>query len=380
MTESEWLKGTDPDGMIQVVRRRLTPRRWHLLACGLTRRVLDLLPEQPIAKMLDELERSAGEVDPAWLETRRAEIDALEAEVMDRAEALQREIVATADPDTPPEEFVTANEGRSNPHATMFRSASTNAAQSIQFARSGARQALTAFERLHQPRPGMAMLEQVREAVLEASISKMSANVQANVALDLKARGEEVADRSNGKRHNVICAAVEETVRKIHEQTSYKLNDVREKKERSERKLIARILLEIIGNPYKRYRFDKSWRSDTVVQLAQSIDTERAFDRMPILADALLDVDCDEESVLRHCRGTEQHAPSEGVIHYRGCWVIDLILQREPAMFRAKPISPPKPPPPTPMLQGDSRSREDEALRRIFQAIRQGTPPPDDEE
>ncbi len=75
-----------------------------------------------------------------------------------------------------------------------------------------------------------------------------------------------------------------------------------------------------------------------MLQLAQSIFEERAFDRMPILADALLDADCDEEAVLRHCRGTELwNKDKEPVYHFRGCWVIELILGR------FEPLPPPRP-------------------------------------
>jgi hypothetical protein len=45
---------------------------------------------------------------------------------------------------------------------------------------------------------------------------------------------------------------------------------------------------------------------------------ERAFDRLPILADALADAGCEEEGVLGHCRGEFRHA--------RGCRVVDLLL------------------------------------------------------
>ena len=39
---------------------------------------------------------------------------------------------------------------------------------------------------------------------------------------------------------------------------------------------------------------------------------------MPILADALQDAGCDNDTILCHCR-TEQ-------THFRGCWVVDLVL------------------------------------------------------
>ena len=42
---------------------------------------------------------------------------------------------------------------------------------------------------------------------------------------------------------------------------------------------------------------------------------------MPILADALLDAGCDNEKILQHCR------QQEGV-HAKGCWVIDLLLDK----------------------------------------------------
>ena len=48
---------------------------------------------------------------------------------------------------------------------------------------------------------------------------------------------------------------------------------------------------------------------------------DRAFDRLPILADALIDAGCDDEQILEHCR-----APGP---HVRGCWVVDLVLGKE---------------------------------------------------
>jgi hypothetical protein len=61
-----------------------------------------------------------------------------------------------------------------------------------------------------------------------------------------------------------------------------------------------------------------NWNDGTVPKLARSIYDERAFDRLPILADALEDAGCDNADVLAHCRG-----PGE---HVRGCWVVDLLL------------------------------------------------------
>jgi hypothetical protein len=74
----------------------------------------------------------------------------------------------------------------------------------------------------------------------------------------------------------------------------------------------------ILGNPFRPVVVDPSWRTSTVVALAVGIHDERAFDRLPILADALQDAGCEDAELLGHCRNPGPHA--------RGCWVLDLVL------------------------------------------------------
>ncbi len=64
--------------------------------------------------------------------------------------------------------------------------------------------------------------------------------------------------------------------------------------------------------------FAPRWRTETVVALAEGIYHDRAFDRLPILADALEEAGCDRVEVLNHCR--------EDGFHARGCWVVDGLL------------------------------------------------------
>ena len=83
----------------------------------------------------------------------------------------------------------------------------------------------------------------------------------------------------------------------------------------------AGLLREIVGNPFRPLQIDPSWRTSTVRDLAISAYDERAYDRLPILADALEDAGCVEQEVLDHLRGPGPHV--------RGCWALDLVLDRE---------------------------------------------------
>lgn len=65
-------------------------------------------------------------------------------------------------------------------------------------------------------------------------------------------------------------------------------------------------------------RFDDEWRTKAVLALAFGIRADGAFDRMPILADALEEAGCDDLFMLNHCRYCERHTPE--------CWVLECVL------------------------------------------------------
>jgi hypothetical protein len=60
-----------------------------------------------------------------------------------------------------------------------------------------------------------------------------------------------------------------------------------------------------------------TWNDGTVLQLTRAIRKEHAFDRMPVLADALEEAGCIEADILGHCRSGEKHLPD--------CWVLGLL-------------------------------------------------------
>jgi hypothetical protein len=83
----------------------------------------------------------------------------------------------------------------------------------------------------------------------------------------------------------------------------------------------AELLSEIVGNPFHDVQLAPSVFAaldGIVVKLAQSIYEEKAFDRLPILADALEEAGCADEALLSHLRSSGPHV--------RGCWAVDLVL------------------------------------------------------
>ena len=81
------------------------------------------------------------------------------------------------------------------------------------------------------------------------------------------------------------------------------------------------ILRELFGNPFRRPAMDIRWFTSDVVGVARGIYADRAFELMPILADALMDAGCEDQRLIGHCRGN--------VTHVRGCWLLDLVQKKE---------------------------------------------------
>ena len=101
--------------------------------------------------------------------------------------------------------------------------------------------------------------------------------------------------------------------------------------------------------------FDPRWRTETVLALAlaRGIEVEAAFDRLPVLADALEEAGCDHLLLLHHCRHCSAHTPD--------CWAVSLALDRVPTpafnpVLVAQPhtsaSSPAAPPSHTPSVPG----------------------------
>jgi hypothetical protein len=91
--------------------------------------------------------------------------------------------------------------------------------------------------------------------------------------------------------------------------------------EQAERAAHCDLIRCLFGNPFRQATADAAWLTSAVLGLARGIYEDRAFDRLPILADALEDAGCASLDVLDHCRSGGRHA--------LGCWVLDLLLAKE---------------------------------------------------
>ena len=95
---------------------------------------------------------------------------------------------------------------------------------------------------------------------------------------------------------------------------------------------MCEVFREIVGNPFlERATAGPEWSaaggraapwmlrvSETARGIARGVQAEQAFDRLPILADALEDDGCADAELLSHLRYHSHHL--------RGCWAVDLVL------------------------------------------------------
>lgn len=90
--------------------------------------------------------------------------------------------------------------------------------------------------------------------------------------------------------------------------------------------LQAQFLRDIFGPlPSRSVSVSSRHLNPQIIVLAQSIYDDRAFDRLPVLADALADAledaGCEANAILDHCRQPANHV--------RGCWAVDFLLGKE---------------------------------------------------
>ncbi|MBY0528553.1 MAG: hypothetical protein K2R98_34500 [Gemmataceae bacterium] len=119
-----------------------------------------------------------------------------------------------------------------------------------------------------------------------------------------------------------LAALYAEVPGNVERAASHAVRALKHQGRAAERAVQASLLRDIVARSPLPV-LDSAWmaaNNGLVLKLAHSIYEERAFDRLPILADALEDVGCADQGLLNHCRQAGEHA--------RGCWAVDLLLQK----------------------------------------------------
>jgi hypothetical protein len=112
---------------------------------------------------------------------------------------------------------------------------------------------------------------------------------------------------------------VTQSVANLHSSSDQKIDREKQVQKLAEvDRFHADLIRDVYGNPFQTIPLESHWLSSNVRDLARTIYDHRAFERLPILADALMDAGCDNDGILDHCRGPGPHA--------RGCSVVDLLL------------------------------------------------------
>jgi hypothetical protein len=275
MSEAEWLVATAPTPMLVALRGRASDRKVKLFVCACCRRVWHLLSDSRSRLAVEAAERFAD--GQAGLGEVNAAEDAAEQAALD------------LEPDPEPVA------GWGTPDKSIRHQAS-DPAKAARAAR------LAAW--IGNRSPGFDPVADPGRAAADAA-----ADCAAAVGWDVARPTEEVAREAVGR------GAREEGWEALRQAV-----EARAAARDAEQRAQADLVRDIFGNPFRPVAIDPSWLTATVVAMARGIYDDRAFDQLPILADALQDAGCEDANILDHCRRSGPHA--------RGCWVIDLLTGR----------------------------------------------------
>ena len=255
MTESEWLACTDPEPMLEFLRGKASDRRLRLFACACCRRIWHLLADER-SRMAVEIAEQYADGLSTYEQLTDASYDAEVATDSSYFAVLNAAEAEAEASDWPPESWVDGAEECASDAAATPRAAASAA------------------------------------------------------VLDCPDLHEVAGHATRSVAHAASPLRFTEDCRPDFGQ--------REAAEEAEQAAQADLLRDIFGNPFRPVTIDPPWLSPSVVDFAQTIYDERAFDRMPELADSLEEAGCHDADVLGHCR---QAGP-----HVRGCWVVDAVL------------------------------------------------------
>lgn len=271
MTETEWVACIDPEVMLTHLRGRAGERKWRLFAVGCCRRVWHLL-DRPSRKAVDAAERYAD--------------GRLTLERLRRAYRRASTVI----------------EARPSRGRWRSRGARIASLARAALAAAGGSEGM-ALAAAHWAAQGLAALAAERRGT---DSIHLTGTREGNLLL--WQRRSALGKEAKGLERRWLSKVADE----LHDAWWW------------ERQAQAGLVRCAFGNPFRPVRIAPGvFRREggCVRALALAAYDERAFDRLPILADALEEAGCDNPDILSHCRW-----PGE---HVRGCWVLDLLIGKQ---------------------------------------------------
>ena len=265
MTQDEWL-ACDTQKMLVFLRGKASDRKLRLLACACCRKVWDLLTHEASAQVVEVAERFAdGQATPVELTSARASAE------IGRAEAEAVADIAMRSANYRDYRWYVQENPRRFAAVAAVASASDSALQAATIA--------------------------AENSILAASAAKEANNTWWYDYVEALWWANPIPPEAQAE-HDAVLTVINLTW--------------------------STLIRDIFGNPILPPPFIDptwlTWNDGTVVRLAQGIYEERAFDRLPILADAVEEAGCHNSDILAHCRHPGPHI--------RGCWVVDLLTGR----------------------------------------------------
>lgn len=329
MTDADWQAGQDSDAMLRVVEGRFSNRQWRLMSCALARVAWEEPPPRLFAQILQSLECAGSHRETSEglrLLPEKTQTAILEARKS--AQQVQRAIVEPA----VQEIFTYSYDRQPHPTAPLYNEAGEFATQSIGQASDAVQLAGHLTLNVLNHRPGPALISRLKIDLYDILQLRRESRIAAATALRLKEMADEILDRPGQRSRRRIAAIVEHRLNRERERNQHQHQQIRFTVQDAVERILASIIQDLAGQPMHDTKISPAWRTPDVIGLATAIDTETAYQHLPILADSLEESGCDNQAILAHCRNT---LISE---HFRGCWVIEQILEREVAYFSGLPL------------------------------------------
>jgi hypothetical protein len=301
LTERDWRACNDPEPLLHYLQNKGSKRKWRLFAVACCRRIDHLIA--------DERSRRAVEVAARYVEGAATE-EELEAARAAAQEALGEAAVA---------------EYEAEAEANFALTPTYAEARCRSYGARAARGVVSRDVRItdYKPDDFEARYWRSIHAWAEAAIGNHTYAGYANAPVDSRwEEGQAAADVAREVEQRIYCDLLRDPFGEYFGPPGGD-GDWLPRGPRTPRPMQKFQQWCLLPTPLKPFIRPEwlAWNGCVVRHLAQAIYEEKAFDRLPILADALEEAGCDNTDVLAHCRSGGQHV--------RGCWVVDLLLGKE---------------------------------------------------